>query len=231
MPAKWASAFGARGAGSRRLPQRHAPCRQRLGSPATPRPTFCRRPGTYLSSTSAKPMRPPVARQIAFPQRHRVSPLPSTDSNRLSEPQRLSAPRQLVRLLDGPVLKGKQYHVVAATAERLPVSCAATLLPLAEPKLTIDDKTAFTIHLIGYGDRLLRPAGCWKTTGPPSTTRKASGRRCCSTPTALWIGLTAGSRMRIGLPARPKCRWRSWNDCSGTTSARPRRKDYRDGRC
>jgi len=52
------------------------------------------------------------------------------------------------------LFKGGQRHVVTATPERPPVFVREnTLLPLAEPLMTIDDKTVFTVHLAAFGDR------------------------------------------------------------------------------
>ncbi len=65
----------------------------------------------------------------------------------------------------GKVLKGGQHHVAAATPELPPVFVrAGTLLPLAEPLLTIDGKTVFTVHLAAYGDNP-RPCGLLEDDG------------------------------------------------------------------
>ena len=55
----------------------------------------------------------------------------------------------------GKVLKGGRHHVVSATAEHIPVFVReGTLLPLAEPVVTMDEKTVFIVHLAGYGEHL-----------------------------------------------------------------------------
>ena len=53
----------------------------------------------------------------------------------------------------GKVLKGGQHQVVTAAAERPAVFVReGTLLPLAEPLLTMDGKSVLTVHLAAYGD-------------------------------------------------------------------------------
>jgi len=52
------------------------------------------------------------------------------------------------------VFRGGQHHIVTATPERPAVFVREnTLLPLAEPPLTIDEKTVFTVYLAVYGDQ------------------------------------------------------------------------------
>jgi alpha-glucosidase (family GH31 glycosyl hydrolase) len=53
----------------------------------------------------------------------------------------------------GAPLAGGRYHTLTATAERPLVFVRdGTLLPLAEPLVTINDKTLFTVHLATYGE-------------------------------------------------------------------------------
>jgi alpha-D-xyloside xylohydrolase len=53
----------------------------------------------------------------------------------------------------GAPLAGGRSHTMTATAERpLVFVRAGTLLPLAEPLVTVNDKTLFTIHLAAYGE-------------------------------------------------------------------------------
>ncbi|MEI7945306.1 MAG: TIM-barrel domain-containing protein [bacterium] len=53
----------------------------------------------------------------------------------------------------GAVVAGGQWQVVTATPEHPPVFVRDnTLLPLAEPLVTLNDKSVFTIHLAAYGD-------------------------------------------------------------------------------
>ncbi len=55
----------------------------------------------------------------------------------------------------GAVLSGGGRHVLTASAENPPVFVRdGTLLPLAEPLLTISDQTVFKVHLAAYGDNL-----------------------------------------------------------------------------
>ena len=54
----------------------------------------------------------------------------------------------------GAAVSGGQSQVVTATPERPPVFVRDnTLLPLAEPLLTFNDKSTFTIHLVAYGEK------------------------------------------------------------------------------
>jgi alpha-D-xyloside xylohydrolase len=53
----------------------------------------------------------------------------------------------------GAALAGGQWHVVTATPQHPPVFVREnTLLPLAEPLGTVNEKTIITIHLVAYGD-------------------------------------------------------------------------------
>ena len=53
----------------------------------------------------------------------------------------------------GAAVAGGQWQVVTATPERPPVFVRDnTLLPFAEPLVTLNDKSVFTIHLAAYGD-------------------------------------------------------------------------------
>lgn len=53
----------------------------------------------------------------------------------------------------GTVLKGGRHHVVTATPEHPPVFVReGTLLPVAEPLLTIDERSTFVVRLAAYGD-------------------------------------------------------------------------------
>jgi hypothetical protein len=55
----------------------------------------------------------------------------------------------------GAALSGGQWQVVTATPEHPPVFVRDnTLLPLAEPLVTVDDKTVFSVHLAAYGEKL-----------------------------------------------------------------------------
>ena len=53
----------------------------------------------------------------------------------------------------GAAVTGGQWQVVTATPQRPPVFVRDdTLLPLAEPLITLDEKAVFTVHLAAYGD-------------------------------------------------------------------------------
>ena len=54
----------------------------------------------------------------------------------------------------GKVLKGGGYHVITATPQRVPVFVReGTLMPLAEPLVTVDAKSVFNIHLMSFGGK------------------------------------------------------------------------------